>query len=82
MDELRPISGTLDDIAKIKSHELRDIKIRTPSNWRLFRDVLLFHPSPIARHEAAFYVGEFGISELFPLLIYAVENDKSLVVKH
>lgn len=44
---------------------------------------LMEDPSPIVRHEFAFSLGECGAKDLVaPYLMKAVENDKSVFVRH
>ncbi|MBI3459112.1 HEAT repeat domain-containing protein [Candidatus Azambacteria bacterium] len=70
----------LEEIDKYRSYDLRPKKFL--KDKLLLRDVLLFHSSPITRHEAAFTIGHFGLFELMPFLMYVIKNDESVIVQH
>ena len=52
-----------------------------PKKQRDLTDILLYHPDPITRHEAAFIIGEH-YQDLYPFLITALKFDTSIVCKH
>jgi HEAT repeat protein len=49
---------------------------------QLLMNILLYDPSSLVRHEAAFALGWIGNETCAPMLRYALANDKSLLVRH
>ena len=55
---------------------------RDPSTWHDLKDILIYHPDPIVRHEASFIVGELEIEDLASFLSKVIKFDTSIVAKH
>ncbi len=75
----------LDEISRYASGSITVQKFRNAQRNPLLlqdlKDILLYHPNPIIRHEAAFIIGELKLP-IAHLLIPAVKYDRSIVVKH
>jgi hypothetical protein len=56
-------------------------RFRRPGTWGMLRDILLYHPDQIVRHEAAFVIGAVN-ADCAPFLIQALKFDPSIVNKH
>lgn len=72
-------------LREISRYEALDItcdRFRDPVSWRDLKDVLIYHPNPVARHEASFVIGELQIEDLIPWLYSVLKFDRSIVAKH
>ncbi|MBI2148393.1 HEAT repeat domain-containing protein [Candidatus Woesearchaeota archaeon] len=69
-------------ISKYTVDKVNANKFRDPSKWFDLRDLLLYHPDPIVRHEASFVIGELGNTGLEPYLMTVIKFDNSIVAKH
>ena len=72
-------------LKEISTYTWREVNPHTFKNketWETLRLILLHHPNPIVRHEAAYIIGDFNIHDLVPALIESVKYDPSIVAKH
>lgn len=78
-----PISKSrYEEVCKYEWGNIKWHTFRNQESWSLLKDILLFHPNPIVRHEAAYMIGDFNIYDLVPALIDSIKYDKSIVAKH
>lgn len=80
---LPPISSEqYKKISKYTWQEVNPLTFRDSETWPILKDILLYHPNPIVRHEASYIIGDFNIHDLVPALIDSVKYDPSVVAKH
>jgi len=80
---LPPISSEqYKKISKYTWQEVNPVTFRDSETWPILKDILLYHPNPIVRHEASYIIGDFNIHDLVPALIESVKYDPSIVAKH
>ena len=74
-----------EELARISQYSDDDIvpdSFRDPKTWGDLKNVLIYHPDPIVRHEASFVVGEIQPDELIGWLYGVVKFDSSIVATH
>ena len=69
-------------LLKYNSDNVTIDNFKDANNWDILKDILLYHPSQITRHEASFVIGELKIIEFIPLLMKVVLYDSSIVARH
>jgi hypothetical protein len=69
------------EISQYQHSQVTPDRFRDPASWRDLKDILLYHPDQIVRHEAAFVIGAVNAA-CAPFLIQAIKFDPSLVNKH
>lgn len=72
-------------LSKISRYRFQDMVFSNfsgPATYGDLKDILLYHPNPVVRHEASFIIGELGIEELIPYLVKVVKFDQSIVGTH
>ena len=69
-------------ILKYNSDNVTIGDFKDPKTWNILKDILLYHPSQITRHEASFVMGELRITEFIPLLMQVILSDSSIVARH
>lgn len=62
--------------------EVNPNTFKDQETWETLKKILLHHPNPIVRHEAAYIIGDYNIYDLVPALIESVKTDPSIVAKH
>jgi len=80
MDEIS--QERLQNIAQYSWQQVNPNTFSDSSTWETLKLILLYHPNPIVRHEAAYIIGDFNIHDLVPALIESVKHDPSVVAKH
>jgi len=70
-------------ISRYQSEDMTAEKFSDPSTWTDLKDILIYHPDPIVRHEASFVASQLPYhGNLVPYLISVVKFDQSIVAKH
>jgi len=76
---------SFNEISKYNADDITFEKFKDPRRLEELKDILIYHPNQIIRHEAAFIIGELankGLPVLIEYLIPVIKFDKSIVAKH
>lgn len=74
-----------EEYEEICEHSWKQVNPNTfmdSESWPILKNIILYHPNPIVRHEASYIAGDLNIYDLVPVLIDAVKYDLSIVGKH
>lgn len=71
----------LREINRYKTNQITCSNFKNPKTWPLLRDIMIYHNSPITRHEACFISVELSCPYASKL-VQIVKFDISIVVKH
>lgn len=74
----------LREISRYKQSDMTSENFRDPSKWDDLKDILIYHPDPVVRHEVPFIMQELGaVCSLYAgFLISVLKFDKSIIAKH
>ena len=69
------------EVNRYKTRDITSSTFSDPARWYILKDIMVYHTSPITRHEACFVAAEVGC-DCAGSLVSIVKFDTSVVNKH